>query len=199
MALHKKTFTLIEMLIVVVIIGILAAALIPRLQDSQARTRDMIRKKDIKTAADALTVYYIDNQSFPPANCINIGCVEKSTELENSWWILASLVPRYVSKPFSDPIWKLGSPYSYWYWGYPFTWDTAINCIKPSCNMTRQPSRLATLFYQAENHNRSNRFRACPDWTPWDSTPCAGNLSFEKRQNWMWIFDAEIFAVGDKK
>ena len=41
MALHKKTFTLIEMLIVVVIIGILAAALIPRLQDSQERTYDV--------------------------------------------------------------------------------------------------------------------------------------------------------------
>lgn len=65
---NKKTFTLIEMLIVVVIIGIIAASLIPRLQNTQARTRDMIRKKDIKTAADAIAVYYQDNQKFTPIN-----------------------------------------------------------------------------------------------------------------------------------
>ncbi|MEI7477147.1 MAG: prepilin-type N-terminal cleavage/methylation domain-containing protein [bacterium] len=44
---QKKSFTLIEMLIVVVIIGILAAALIPRLQSVQARARDIKRIADI--------------------------------------------------------------------------------------------------------------------------------------------------------
>lgn len=43
----KKTFTLIEMLIVIVIIGILAAALVPRLQSVQSRARDTKRKADL--------------------------------------------------------------------------------------------------------------------------------------------------------
>ena len=37
---YRKTFTLIEMLIVVVIIGILAGALIPRIMNAQARAND---------------------------------------------------------------------------------------------------------------------------------------------------------------
>ena len=57
----KKTFTLIEMLIVIVIIGILAAALVPRLQSVQARARDTKRKADIRTIYNANEVYKLDN------------------------------------------------------------------------------------------------------------------------------------------
>ncbi|MEI7477052.1 MAG: prepilin-type N-terminal cleavage/methylation domain-containing protein [bacterium] len=59
---HKqKSFTLIEMLIVVVIIGILAAALIPRLQPVQARARDTKRKADLHQIGTALEIYKEDN------------------------------------------------------------------------------------------------------------------------------------------
>lgn len=61
----KKTFTLIEMLIVIVIIGILASALVPRLQDMQARARDSKRKIDLKSIHDAVMVYFADNGQYP--------------------------------------------------------------------------------------------------------------------------------------
>jgi len=61
---QKKTFTLIEMLIVVVIIGILAAALIPRLQSVQARARDTKRKADLHQIATAMEIYKEDNGWF---------------------------------------------------------------------------------------------------------------------------------------
>jgi len=61
---NKKSFTLIEMLIVVVIIGILAAALIPRLQSVQARARDTKRKADLHQIATALAIYKEDNGGY---------------------------------------------------------------------------------------------------------------------------------------
>jgi len=47
-----------------VIIGILAAALIPRLQSVQARARDTKRKADLHQVATALEIYKEDNGSF---------------------------------------------------------------------------------------------------------------------------------------
>ena len=63
-----KAFTLIEMLIVIVIIGILAAALIPRLREVQGRARDTKRKVDLRTIANTLEIYMLDNASYPSAS-----------------------------------------------------------------------------------------------------------------------------------
>jgi type II secretion system protein G len=62
---HKKGFTLIEMLIVIVIIGILAAALIPRLMSARSRANDTARKADLQQLGTALISYQVDNSSFP--------------------------------------------------------------------------------------------------------------------------------------
>lgn|GEM_PF-289146 len=52
------------MLIVVIIIGILAAALIPRLQAVQGRARDTKRKADLRQIATAMEIYKKDNSSY---------------------------------------------------------------------------------------------------------------------------------------
>ncbi len=67
MWLNKKWFTLVEMLIVIVIIGILAAALIPRLTGVQGRARDVARKASIQQIWSAFATYNLDKSSYPSA------------------------------------------------------------------------------------------------------------------------------------
>jgi len=61
----QNAFTLIEMLIVIVIIGILAAALVPRLQSVQARARDTKRKADMNQIYNGINIYYLDRGTIP--------------------------------------------------------------------------------------------------------------------------------------
>lgn len=61
----KKWFTLVEMLIVIVIIGILASALIPRLSQARERANDTARKAHIQNIATVLIAYQIDRGSYP--------------------------------------------------------------------------------------------------------------------------------------
>ena len=49
----------------IVIIGILAAALIPRLASARGRANDTARKADLQQIANALVAYQIDHGSFP--------------------------------------------------------------------------------------------------------------------------------------
>jgi len=56
------------MLIVIVIIGILAAALIPRLSSARGRANDVARKADLAQTAAALVAYQIDSGRFPTWN-----------------------------------------------------------------------------------------------------------------------------------
>jgi len=61
----KKAFTLIEMLIVIVIIGILAAALVPKLVGIQGKARWSARQGDLNQIGTALTAYYNDFWEYP--------------------------------------------------------------------------------------------------------------------------------------
>ncbi len=69
----RKGFTLIELLIVIVIIGILAVGLVPKVIDAPKRARDTVRKKDLDSLRTALTAYASDYNAFPDSNspCLN--------------------------------------------------------------------------------------------------------------------------------
>jgi prepilin-type N-terminal cleavage/methylation domain-containing protein len=60
-----KAFTLVEMLIVIVIIGILIAALMPRMQSAQWRARDVSRKNSLAQIQTAIITSQQDKWKWP--------------------------------------------------------------------------------------------------------------------------------------
>jgi prepilin-type N-terminal cleavage/methylation domain-containing protein len=70
MKLANKGFTLIELMIVVVILGVLMSTILPRLTGAQARARDVGRVADLGNIAAALTVFYDDNGLYPGPGAI---------------------------------------------------------------------------------------------------------------------------------
>ncbi len=62
---NTNTFTLIELVIVVVVLGILASVLIPRLRWVQERANYMSINTDFKSIADAVQMYNLDTNDYP--------------------------------------------------------------------------------------------------------------------------------------
>ncbi len=65
---HRRAargFTLIEIMVVVVIMGVLAALVVPRLMGRTDDARILAARQDIATLMQALKLYRLDNQRYP--------------------------------------------------------------------------------------------------------------------------------------
>jgi len=82
----RASFTLIEVMVVVVIIGILATIIVPRIMDKPGETRIQKAKHDIQTISSALNLYKLDKFNYPTTN-------------EG----LESLIQNYLDKKPMDP------------------------------------------------------------------------------------------------
>jgi type II secretion system protein G len=60
-------FTLLELLIVIVIIGILALLIIPNITSAPKKARDTQRKTDLKAVQKGLEEYFVSNNVYPAA------------------------------------------------------------------------------------------------------------------------------------
>ena len=65
---HRRAdrgFTLIEIMVVIVILGILAALVVPRIIERPDEARVIAAKNDIAAIMQALKLYRLDNQRYP--------------------------------------------------------------------------------------------------------------------------------------
>jgi len=89
-------FTLIEVLVVVAILGILAAIVVPRIMDRPDEAKRVAAKADVGAIVQALKLYRLDN-GFYPATDQGLGAlVQKpgSQPIPNNWKPYLDKLPR---------------------------------------------------------------------------------------------------------
>jgi len=75
----QRGFTLIEIMVVVVILGILAALVAPKVMSRPDEARIVAAKQDIQALGQALKLYRLDNQRYPTSEQGLQALVQKPT------------------------------------------------------------------------------------------------------------------------
>jgi general secretion pathway protein G len=84
---RSKGFTLIELMVVLVILGVLAALIAPKIMDRPDEARIVAAKQDIATLIQSLKMYRLDNIRYPTTEQGLQALVTKPTidPLPNNW------------------------------------------------------------------------------------------------------------------
>lgn len=83
----SKGFSLIEIMVVVVILGILASLVVPKIMNRPDEARVVKAKQDILSIQNALDLYKLDNGFYPTTDQGLLALVEKPTSdpTPNQW------------------------------------------------------------------------------------------------------------------
>ncbi len=97
-------FTLIEIMVVIVILGILAAIVVPRIMDRPEQARIVKAKQDIRTLETMLQAYKLDNFQYPSTEQGLEALVKKPTGLpEAKNWKSGGYLQRLPNDPWGNP------------------------------------------------------------------------------------------------
>jgi general secretion pathway protein G len=102
-----RGFTLIEMMVVIVIMGVLAALIVPKVMNRPDEARIVAAKQDIAALSQALKLYRLDNRRYPSTEQGLQALVQKPTiaPIPDNW-----KTGGYLERLPKDP-W--GAPYQY--------------------------------------------------------------------------------------
>lgn len=104
---RQAGFTLIEIMVVVVILGILAAVVVPKIMDNPDKARVAKAKQDVRAIEAALDLYKLDNFYYPSTQQgLEALVTQPSGEPAAKNWKPGG----YLKSPPKDP-W--GNPYQY--------------------------------------------------------------------------------------
>lgn len=100
---QARGFTLIEVMVVIVILGILAAVVVPRVMDRPDTARITKARQDIRTLESALNLYKLDNFQYPSTDQGLEALVNKpSGDPEPRNWKSGGYVDRLPKDPWGN-------------------------------------------------------------------------------------------------
>lgn len=99
----QRGFTLLEVMVVVVILGILAALVVPKIISRPDEARVIAAKQDIASLMQALKIYRLDNQRYPTTEQGLQALVTKPTTAPLPLnWKLGGYVERLPKDPWGN-------------------------------------------------------------------------------------------------
>ncbi|MFW6286727.1 MAG: type IV pilin protein [Candidatus Sumerlaeota bacterium] len=143
---HKqhKAFTLIELLIVVAIIGILAAIAVPNFLEAQARSKIARVKADMRTLATGIETYRVDYNWYPlPGGVKDDGTIHIPTQS------MAGYANKFIPPALTTPVSYMSSlPLDIFY------------------NRDRSEPKQTEFFFYTNLEGEKIRFAPLGQWKP---------------------------------
>ncbi len=170
----QKGFTLIELLVVIAIIGLLASIALYALNVSRSKSRDAIRKHDLKDLQTALELYYYDHHQYPCSGvnadpCADAGLNFRSSDAADNVIVgspgnyIPGLAPTYIPKLPDDPLGGSASGFE-----------------NPPCDT----GSWHRAFVYISNGKDYKLMSHCAPENPWTSSD---PFYDEKRPTWAWV------------
>lgn len=101
---RMRGFTLIEIMVVVVILGILAAMIVPKVMSRPDEARATAARQDIATLMQALKLYKLDNRRFPTTEQGLAALQQKpATPPAPDNWKAGGYIERLPADPWGKP------------------------------------------------------------------------------------------------